>query len=344
MRVWKRTALLGAVLGLLMTACEQKKDISGQITQVWTEGDGTLSALTIRTEQGRELGFQISPETRIFDDLADYQPGNVVMMTYTGRAGTLTGAAGEEVKAYEASYASILEWLERGAVTLEDGTVLDVSRTDWEDEASYRLPDGEVLLRTHCFHVPNTTGAYIGEGGKVYGLSEKAQEQVRAYYEAQGKLYDVDLELERAWKEYQELGENFSTHWVSQQVVSEAYNEKLMYFSTTVYLPLVGNRCRELRLGAAFDRETGEAISPWELFSCPREEAIRVFLDQAGVEDEGARDQMEAALQPENILFLQDTVQFYFPQGTLPGEGEDRLLSVHYDQLEGLLWDWAIPM
>lgn len=53
----------------------------------------------------------------------------------------------------------------------------------------------------------------------------------------------------------------------------------MIYFLTSVTLPINGSVATEVRLGAAFDRETGEHLSPWDLFACSEEEARQTLLD-----------------------------------------------------------------
>lgn len=340
MKNWKKAALLAALLGLLLTACAGEKSVSGEITRIWS-GDGAVTAFTIRTEEGNELGFRVFEQTRMFDKPEDYQVGNVVVVDYKGRDGTLelSGGSGEGVKAYKARYVTVSEWLEREAVTLEDGTKLDALRNGYSE--CYKLPGGERLLKVTCRETPERSFAAGGES--LEDLNAAAREKVAAYYEARGCLYDLDRELEQAWAEYRER-EDFQCRWVDQDVSPSTSGREVMYFLTTVRLPVEGtNEYQELRLGDAFDRETGERIPVWDLFTCSEEEAVKTFLDLAGVEEKGRRSQMEAALDPDNILFFQKSLAFYFGRGSLPGEEHAVELSVEYSKLGGLLQEWAVP-
>lgn len=347
---WRKALLaaaviLGVLLAIQISSGLEERSLSGEITRVWTgvqEGKETVSAFTLRTEQGRELGFRINEATRIFDGPEDYKEGNVVLVTYRTWDKTLpvTGSSGQEIKTYHALDATVVERLERGAVTLEDGTELDVLHGGMGSDC-YKLPGGKRLLYADSRESPERS--FVGGLESFEDLSPTAQGKVRAYYEEQGCLYDLDRELERAWKEYQERGEDFQPHWVGQDVSPSASGERVMYFVTTVRLPLEGNVSHELQLCAAFDRETGEQIPTWDLFTCPEEEAVRAILDGAEVKDEQWRSKVETALKPENILFFQEHMALYFDQGTLPGEENAVVLSVDYDKLGGSLQTWAVP-
>lgn len=343
MKKWGKMLLLAAIvlgglLGLLLSSGREERTISGELTQVWG-GPEAVTAFTLRTEGGKELGFTVLTNARVFGPVEDYREGNTVLVTYRRRDHTLALEKG--IKTYKALDTSIEERLEQGAVTLKDGTSLDALSSIGGDRVCYKLPGGERLLYASCRATPEWS--FVGGVESFEDLSPAAREKVRAYYEEQGCLYDLDRELERAWEAYREAGEKFQTRWVDQDVSPSASGRRVMYFLTTVHLPTENGEYQELQTCAVFDRETGEHLSPWDLFSCPREEAVRTFLDASGVEEGPRRREMEAALKPENILFFQDSMDFSFEQGALPGEEHAVTLGVAYDHLDGLLQPWALP-
>ena len=117
-----------------------------------------------------------------------------------------------------------------------------------------------------------------------------------------------------------------------------------MYFQTSVYLPLGGRTNHELRLGAAFDRETGEHIENLDLFVCSEEEAIEAFLDAGEVPTQLLRTEMQAAFQPEYLVFFSNSLQILFLQETLPSQEYAYCVSAEYDDgLREVLHDWAVP-
>ena len=166
------------------------------------------------------------------------------------------------------------------------------------------------------------------------------------FYAGQGLLYDAEEYLQRAYKEYLagEKPEEFSAYYIEQQISPTASNERLMYVLTSLYLPIDHNTGQERQIGAAFDRETGEVIDNWELFSCPPEEATEKLLDIAGVTDPVLRKEMTEALRPEYMVFFQSSLQIGFPQGSLPSQETAYLISPDYDgKLAEILHEWAIP-
>ena len=117
-----------------------------------------------------------------------------------------------------------------------------------------------------------------------------------------------------------------------------------MYFLTSVTLPIDSTHCKELRFGAAFDRETGERLEVWELFSCDEQEAKRAIFDAAGITEPVLRAEMEAVFNPERIQFLPDCLLIDFPVGELPSQEYTYIISAGYeDGLDKLMYDWAIP-
>ena len=62
------TQLLAAATLLLLTACSPQS-LSGQVTEVITGPDGTLTALVIETDAHEERGLLITGETMLFSHL-----------------------------------------------------------------------------------------------------------------------------------------------------------------------------------------------------------------------------------------------------------------------------------
>ena len=175
-----------------------------------------------------------------------------------------------------------------------------------------------------------------------------AQEAIQAYYDSLGLLYRTYDELENAYAAYLESGRDpsFDSYLVGQETSPCASSDRVIYFLTSVTLPINGSVATEVRLGAAFDRETGEHLSPWDLFACSEEEARQTLLDLAQPSDgtDGLRAEMEAALTPESLIFFPDHLELSFPEGTLPSQSHAFLASVDYEtDLGDILQDWAIP-
>ena len=97
---------------------------------------------------------------------------------------------------------------------------------------------------------------------------------------------------------------------------------------------------QETRLTAVFDRETGEPLEIWSLFTAGETE-VRAKL--AAIGEEGFRAELAAALDPERIVFYPEYLEVHFPAGTVAGQTQELILQWDYDQLGGLLQPWAVP-
>lgn len=352
--------LLAALLALSLTACQDDRHVSGALVEVQTAEDGSLSALILERD-GKRTGVKLAEKTHLWpvgegswtsEELLaefqkDLQPGNEVNARCYSRRETLETKDGERIPAYWGLSVSITGILEREVLTLRDGTAVDVMENGiFDSNHTYQLPDGTGLLR-----VVNTGGPenhYVA-GVEIFdGLSEAAKERVRAYYEEQGALYDEEEELEKSYAAYLRLGENFSCDQIQQDVTACASSERVTYFLTCLTLPQEygGRLCYERKLGAAFDRETGEKIGNWDLFGVPEQEVRRRLPELCGwEEDPGVREAMSRALDPDWIVFFPDHVAVDFPPGSLPGEEYGHIISVDYkDAPEGFFQPWAVPV
>lgn len=133
-------------------------------------------------------------------------------------------------------------------------------------------------------------------------------------------LYDEQAELERAYAAWLEAGDasDFQTWGLSQRIVPTALSEGVAYFLTTVERPVGNFIMEQQRIGSAFDRETGEYIEAWELFTCPPDEAVRRILDLSELTEPEQRAEMEAAFEPECLTFFEDRLEVSFDRGVLP--------------------------
>lgn len=340
---------------LLLSACGGERRADGRVIEVGIEEGTGVVSLVIQTDAGKELGVLITDETGIIslvDDVADgvtageFKSGAfadiAVAVDYESPRSSFTRKDGREITAYRADIIMITGFLTSETATLSDGTSVDI----WNNSGNmlYTLENGTKLLR-----VSNPSGPdNVHGGGKESfdDLGEEAQRNVLKFYENQGLLYEVDAELQKAYEEYlaQEDKSKFNLYHISQDISPTASNERIMCFLTAVLLPIDSMVAHEYRIGAVFDRETGEVIDNWDLFSCPPEEAKQKILDIAEVSDPVLRKEMEAAFKPEYIVMFQDHLEVCFTQGTLPSQEHTYMLGLDYDdKLTEVLNEWAIP-
>ena len=336
-------------LCFMLSACGSKDSISGEVVEA------TPSALILQTNEGKQVAVLLEENTHIFgmDDIdgdnykAAPHTGVRVSFFYEGRAGSITTADGEQVKAYHADpFIRIDAYLIPEAAVLSDGTVLDVWKTG-SFGTTYQTKDGIELLWEDAPNGPDNH--YVGNMESFDDLGEAAKLHVAEFYEKQGKLYDLQAELERAWTAYQADPKAFSSFVVRQETSPAASNEQVFYFRTNLTQTISGNTVQETTLCAAFDRETGANIPLVDLFVCPEEDIVKNLLDLAEKDGSGPADpmvkaEMEAAFQIEYLDFSQDSLWLEFPQGTLPSQEYTYLVSVAFnDECKALLHSWAVP-
>lgn len=345
----KRLVLLLMTVALL-TACGSRGEqwITGLVTELQTNDSGELTALIVR-EGERETGILLTEETFTFpkgdssgtrEELraafqAAVRPDIKIRAVCSPWRTRITTAGGEQISAYKASYIRITGRMERGAVTMGDGTPVDVLEDT--GERIYQLADGRELLRVQL----------SADSAGFDSLAETARKQVLDYYEERGPLYDERAELEKTYALYQKLDGAFISGLVEQSVSLTASSDRVIYFLTTVTLPTGdenGNIVYSMRLQDAFDRETGAHIGPWELFTVPKDVVMQTLLDKGEVRDPALRAEMMAVPWEGRILFRPDGLSVEFEPGTLPSQEHGTGLWLDYDAgILAMMQDWAVP-
>lgn len=345
-------ALLPVICCLLLSACGGKSSISGEVVEIVQTDEAT--ALVLKTDTGAHTAVFLDDDLSVWGmeemdgDAYKSAPHTGVSLLFypKGRGVKLTTAGGETMRAYHARDSlRIFAYRTENAAVLSDGTALEVWKSGWQRGNVYRLPDGTQLLRESLPSGPENHA--VGDLEGFGALSEAAQTAVRQYFAQQGTLYDLQGELERAWAEYRQNPEGFSTHFVSQDTVPAASGAQVMYFNTVLTLPVEGNICKDTTFCAAFDRRSGKSIPLEALFTCPKEEIGERLLTLA--EGTGSAPQepevlaeMAAAFRMEYLAFERDCIVVTFPAGTLPSQECTYLISVDYDAVD-ILQPWAVP-
>lgn len=234
---------------------------------------------------------------------------------------------------------------ESPAVTFSDGASVDRWQNDRGDSL-YKLPDGTELLRESPPAGPENVHV-IGQES-FDRLSRTAQAAISAYYEAQGRLYEVEAQLERAYQTYlrcRESGEEYSCAFLEQSTSISASNDRIVCCCTNWSLPAeepgVSNPFSQ---GAVFDKKTGERISNWDLFAVSEEEVMDWFLEEMNLQDPVLEGEIRTAMRPEYLQVGQDSLTLSFPAGTLPSQAYAWGWGFPYDRsLRGILHPWAVP-
>lgn len=369
---WKQPILwaviAAAVAALLLTVSlatnptdgiKRTQQITGLVTELQTDDNGDLTAIIIRTGEGRENGILLTAESITYppeggggtpEELrAAFQevlrPDMMISAICVRGKKVLATDNGAKIRAYTASDIHVTGRLNRGAAATQDGTRIDVLEYDDWSCHRYQLADGTVLLWVYAPNGPEHS--YVNSVESFDDLSETAQEQVGAFYQQRGLLYDEQKELEKVYALYQELGADFRDGRVEQRVSPTASSGRVMYFLTSVYLPTGrenGNMLYEARLCDAFDRETGAHIDTWDLFTAPKEAVIKTMLDESGITDQPLRAEMEAVSWDGRMVFFPDELLVNFEPGTLPSKPNSFSLGLDYTPaIQELMQDWAVP-
>ena len=321
----KKLFIIAVVCCMVLCGCH-RLTIRGEVVEV--HGDSFLMV----PDGGDAVTVTMDPNTSIFTwskDVAvsDFQSGAVdgIIVSVTGKTKQDT---------MDASEVQIEGLRIRNYHTLADGTPVDLFKASLYH--TYSLEDGgELLFVQKPTKVEET---YIPGIGSLKDLPEAAQEKIGAYYDAQGLLYDEIQTLEDAYDAYLAV-ENFQTCTLGQEIFPSAVNEEMIYFMTIASLPE-----RELRLCAAFDRQTGESIPMEDIFTCESGELIQRLAEIAGIDDGALIEEMNVVFKPEYVTVSQNYLEVNFPAGTL--SSEEFALGMGFDYNEDvceLFQPWALP-
>ena len=238
------------------------------------------------------------------------------------------------------------EWkiAEEKALTLADGTALNLWQRRFSTHNSYRLADGTEILTEEVPFGPENV--HTGGRESFQNLPEETRKAISAYYEEQGFLYDRQDAAQKAYERYLQRkaeGEPFYGYYVGQSTSLCASNERVVYFLTSVTEPLDVQQVAEHQVGAAFDRATGEVISPWDLFTVSEEEAKAFIVEQFSEEDGAVRQEMQEKLLAEYLVFQPDALSVFFPLGVISSFEYSSGTGIRYEDMEGILQPWAVP-
>lgn len=349
-------ALIGAAVLVFLIAFfwagGAKRQISGRIVATKVDDATGGVSFVVQTEDGQEIGVLLSDETMVFSFLDGFpiERFQAGLMTDTllvsadlgGARESLAAEDGKTIPAYYADQVEVTGDLRPDPVRLPDGTTAEV----WQyvGGTAYILPDGTELLRVNT---PTGPG-HVSVGG-VEGLDElpeEAQTNILRFYQDQGLLYDQQAQLEKAYEDYCRAEEPaaFQTHLLDQEISPTASSDTVIYFQTSVSLPVDGTQMTSLCAGAAFEKKTGDPIAWQDLFSCPPEEIPQTLMEIAQITDPVLWEEIKTAFDPQWMCFFPEHLAVSFPQGTLPSEAHSLQLDIAYEErLLDILQPWAVP-
>lgn len=332
----KRLSLLVfcTLAALLLAGCSERT-YTGTLT---APGDGATRSFTMQGQDGTAYSVKVAEDVLVVAWPEGTEPGDLYSGNWPALRLSVKGRAslfGEPV-ALTASSVEINAVQQPEGLTLAGGTSLSVWQASFDRE--YCAPDGTVLLEEQL-------GSEAADAlENAAGLAEEAKENILAFYEAQGILYDLHAQLERAWAAYNE-GEGFDRYTLGQEVNLCAENDSTFWLVTTVTLPLGGRVVTKEPLCAAFDKATGEALTAEELFTCTGDELAAALLDAAGITDEPRRGEMLAAFDESRVVFRGEALEAFYPEGAVPSEETALILGLDYtDEVKALLQPRALPV
>lgn len=341
------------LLGLLALSSCGKRTVNahGKIIARETDESGRLVSVVADTETNGTIRLILMENTHLDvpdsfseeDFLTDDSLYPFISTVYDARTGKNNTYENEKIRCYEAEFIGMdieKNSVPASTVTLSDGTELRVYADS--DHTLYTLTKGTDLLRENHPQTPENVMA-VGKKN-IDNLNESAKAVILSYYEERGRLYDITEELEKAHAIYQQSQnkENFPMMRIEQSVYPTAANDKLLFFKTSLHLPLAEKTFTERNRCEIFDRQTGAYLPIEELFTCPPEELGSQLLKLGSV-SEADRGDMESAFQLEYIIFMDDSLFIDFPAGSLKNHPDQYILSIGKAETLGLLHDWAIP-
>lgn len=330
----KKLLIILSVL-LLLSGCGKNDIAYGKVSSVTPQGSYVKLTLV-----GKDTVILADEDTLVYS-MSDQIPYNHLL---TGELVEPTITAYELKKTSEGYLAEriyVESVLLPEAYTLSDGTKLNIRKNPPHN--SYQTTEGWEILWEEDLVGPHNVS--VGNLPNFDQLSPDAQEQILAYYQEQGLLYDLDAELERAWQAFSscESKTDFQPYHLSQEIIPVGANETIISYATIVTLPIDGNHVQETRCCAVFDRKTGQKMDMADLFQCPEEEAGARILSAVQMDDPKLKQEMADAFRMEYVTLQSDALEIHFPYGSLPGYEEIHILGIGYEDLTGILQPWAIP-
>ena len=336
----KRAAivLLAFVCSILFAGCGEKT-IYGEVTGVKTDAQTGVFSFILTQDGGEPITVVTDENTHIFSWIEGLSESDLRDGAMEGIMVSVTGTTSRSTM--NATEVQIDHLLVRDAYTLVDGTQIDIMIGSCY--TFYCLEDGTELLMVRNSIGPDNV--HSGTVESLDALPQEAQRKIKDYFDAQGILYDIFATLEDAYDAYCIQKDDYSTYVLSQEMVPTASSDEIICFLTVVTTPDSGtNGHTELRLGAAFDKDTGEVVPASDLFTCEPDKLIDLLTEICKVDDEALIAEMKSNFKPEYVILFPDNLEITFPAEALPEYGISHGMGFDYsEEVCTLLQPWAIP-
>lgn len=202
----------------------------------------------------------------------------------------------------------------------------------------------EEILVVEC---PAGPEGMVHDGFSFDDLNETAKAAIATYYEQQGLLYDVAIEVQDAYEKFEQKGSTFTWHYISQTVWPTGGTEEVIAFCTELIKYRGEEEIYQTWDTAIFDRETGEQIPVESIFAVSEEEAKDLILnclmpEQLGRDEKDLRAQMEEAFRFGYIKLMNDGIEVMFPANTLECKEKGFGGFIPAEDLAGIMQPWAM--
>lgn len=325
-----RFVFLTLVCVCLLCACGNRSQINGRVLSF---EDGVLA---VQTEKGKTYDILVDPQKTVIFGLVSGETEDqldsdcMVQVNWARKQGQRV-----------AEHIWIYSRLHRNVMQLSDGTPIDVwDRNGWRE---YCLEDGTPLL------VEDNPGSLENNSNwreLLYSeeFLEAAQQGILRYYSELGNRYDILTLLEDAYLVYT-FSEEFNNHYVSQYTGIEAWNDHIICCQQNLTIPQerTNGYADYFCEGAVFDRQTGEHISNYDLFTISPEELEDYLLDQLDQDGTLDRENIQLNLKPEQIVLCRDgDIEFYLVDRVEKGVQEMLQIGLSSKQAKEILQPWAL--
>ena len=329
-----RFLMVFLLCAVFLTGCGEKT-IRGEVIEV--HSDGQLS-FVLDQEIGGLVTIQTDEDTHLFSWIdeapeSDFREGNV--------EGMMVQVTLKKFHKDKIASQILIEQLKiKDYYTLADGTKVDL--IIGLNEHSYSIPNVTELLKVRKPIGPENVQIVSQES--LRDLPEVAQQNIVAYYDAKGLLYDEFQTLEDAYNALC-TWDKFYAFYLSQETCPIASSDDVIYILTDFLSDRGMEGTNELRLCAAFNKKTGEEIPITDLFTCELEEILTKSMEICKLDKDDPIEEMKKAFRPEYLVFLPECMEITFPINDLPEYGMSFGMGIDYtdEALQGLIQPWAVP-
>lgn len=236
------------------------------------------------------------------------------------------------------------ELIEENAYTFDGGTTASLWQSGFSSYYYYYQLENEThLLEFWDYTDPD----YVLSCLEGSAASPEAKEAICSYYGNAEPAHDNESLLKDAYEDYLLCAQEetrFRTHTAGTEVTLTAETSRFvscMLMDTRPDSPRFDGTVTETRIPTLFDSSTGEIIHMWDTFQLPEAEAKKELLALCSAI--ARPEEMEQAMDSAYLIWYPNTLEIWFPAGSLQSQDIAAGGGFSYEELEGLLQPWAIP-